>query len=306
MKHLIDLNDVSHEEIEHIFTLAARLKKELREGTPHHLLKGKTLGMIFSKSSTRTRVSFEVGMYQLGGYPIFLSSSDIQLGRGETIFDTAKVLSHYISGIMIRTFKHSDVLDLAKYGTIPIINGLTDLMHPCQILSDLFTVYEKKGNLEGLKLAYVGDGNNVANSLVQGCAKTGMDIAVAAPAGYGCDGSIIEQAKQTAKKSGSSVVITEDPYEAIKDADVVYTDTWVSMGQEEEKELRLKVFMPYQVNSKLFSKAKEDAMFLHCLPAYRGYEVTGDIIDGPNSSVFEEAENRLHVQKAIMAALMGN
>jgi ornithine carbamoyltransferase len=306
MEHLIDLIDLSPEEIENLFTLAAKLKKELRAGITHHLLRGKTLGMIFSKSSTRTRVSFEVGMYQLGGYAIFLSSSDIQLGRGETIHDTAKVLSHYIDGIMIRTFKHSDVLDLAKYGTIPVINGLTDLMHPCQILSDLFTIYEKNGKLEGLKLAYVGDGNNVANSLLQGCAITGMDISVASPKGYECDAAIIEQARHAAKKSGSKVVLTEDPEEAVKDADVVYTDTWISMGQEAEKDLRLKVFMPYQVNKKLFSLAKEDAMFLHCLPAYRGYEVTEDIIDGPNSNVFEEAENRLHLQKAIMVTLMAD
>jgi len=305
MKHLIDLNDVSIEEIQGLFTLAADLKKKLKAGVEHHLLKGKTLGMIFSKSSTRTRVSFEVGMYQLGGYPMFLSSSDIQLGRGETIHDTAKVLSHYIDGIMIRTFKHSDVIDLARYGSIPVINGLTDLMHPCQILADLFTVYEEKGKLEGLKLAYIGDGNNVANSLLHGCAKTGVDIYVATPEGYGCNGTIIEQARLAAKKSGSKVVITSDPEEAAKDADVIYTDTWVSMGQEDEKEMRIKIFMPYQVNEKLFSKAKKDAMFLHCLPAYRGMEVTEGIIDGPNSNVFEEAENRLHVQKAIMATLMG-
>lgn len=305
MKHFIDLNDLSYEEIESLLSLAQKLKKELKSGIEHHLLKGKSLGMIFSKSSTRTRVSFEVGMYQLGGYPIFLSSHDIQLGRGETIYDTAKVLSQYIDGIMIRTFKQSDVEDLAKYGTIPIINGLTDLMHPCQILADLFTVYEIKGRLEGLKLAYIGDGNNVANSLLHGCAKTGMDIAIAAPSDYMCDGTIIEQARHAAKKSGSTVLITEDPEEAIKDADVVYTDTWVSMGQEDEKELRIKTFMPYQVNEKLFTLAKKDAMFLHCLPAYRGLEVTEGIIDGPNSYVFEEAENRLHIQKAIMATLMG-
>lgn len=304
MKHLIDLNEVTLEEIEGLFTLAKRLKNDVRTGVEHHLLKGKTLGMIFSKSSTRTRVSFEVGMYQLGGYPMFLSSSDIQLGRGETIHDTARVLSRYISGIMIRTFKHSDVVDLARYGTIPVINGLTDLMHPCQILADLFSVYEVKGKLQGLKLAYVGDGNNVANSLLHGCAKTGMDIRVATPAGYECDGAIIEQAKSAAAKSGSRVVLTEDPEEAVQGADVVYTDTWVSMGQEAEKEMRVKIFMPYQVNEKLFSKAKQDAMFLHCLPAYRGLEVTEEIIDGPNSAVFEEAENRLHIQKAIMATLM--
>ncbi len=305
MKHLIDLNDLTINEIEGLFTLSERLKKQLKAGVEHHLLKGRTLGMIFSKSSTRTRVSFEVGMYQLGGYPMFLSSSDIQLGRGETIHDTAKVLSHYISGIMIRTFKHSDVLDLARYGSIPVINGLTDLMHPCQILADLFTVYEEKGKLEGLKLAYVGDGNNVANSLLHGCAKTGMNITVATPENYKCDEAITEQAKAAAKISGSKVVITDDPEEAAKDADVIYTDTWVSMGQEAEKEMRIKIFMPYQVNERLFSMAKKDAMFLHCLPAYRGLEVTENVIDGPHSKVFDEAENRLHVQKAIMATLMG-
>lgn len=304
MKHLISLFDITAEEMESIFVLAAKLKKELKEETPHHLLKGKTLGMIFSKSSTRTRVSFEAGMYQLGGYPLFLNSGDIQLGRGETIYDTAQVLSRYLNGIMIRTFKHSDVEDLARYGTIPVINGLTDLMHPCQILADLFTVLEAKGRLKGLKMAYVGDGNNVANSLLHGCAKIGMDICIATPKGYGCDEGIVEEAKSDAKKSGSRLVLTEDPVEAVSGADVIYTDTWVSMGQEAEKETRVKIFMPYQVNSKLFAYAKSDAMFLHCLPAYREYEVTGEIIDGPHSAVFEEAENRLHVQKAVMAILM--
>lgn len=304
MKHLISLFDITPEETEKIFKLSLRLKKELREGTQHHILKGKTLGMIFSKSSTRTRVSFEVGMYQLGGHPLFLNSNDIQLGRGETIYDTAQVLSRFISGIMIRTFKHSDVEDLAKYGSIPVINGLTDLMHPCQILADLFTVLEVKGRLKGLKLAYVGDGNNVAHSLLHGCSKVGMDISIATPAGYGCDEKIIEEAKSDAGKYGSTVVITEDPVEAVRNADVVYTDTWVSMGQEAEKEMRLKTFMPYQVNSKLFSEADSEAIFLHCLPAYRGLEVTEEVIDGPHSLVFEEAENRLHVQKAVMAILM--
>jgi ornithine carbamoyltransferase len=304
MKHLISLFDTTPEEIEEIFKLSLTLKRELKEGKQHHILKGKTLGMIFSKSSTRTRVSFEVGMYQLGGYPLFLSSSDIQLGRGETIYDTAQVLSRYINGIMIRTFKHSDVEDLARYGKIPVINGLTDLMHPCQILADLLTVLEAKGRLKGLKLAYVGDGNNVANSLLHGCAKVGMDISVAVPAGYGCDERIIAEAKSDAKKYGGSVLITQDPAEAVKNADVVYTDTWVSMGQEAEKEIRLKTFMPYQVNGRLFSEAKGDAVFLHCLPAYRGLEVSEEVIDGPQSLVFEEAENRLHVQKAIMAILM--
>ncbi|MCX7841714.1 MAG: ornithine carbamoyltransferase [Clostridia bacterium] len=305
MKHLISLYDLSFEEMEKILSLAEKLKRQNKEGIQHHLLKGKTLGMIFTKSSTRTRVSFEVGMYQLGGYSLFLSSNDIQLGRGETIYDTARVLSRYIDGIMIRTFKQSDVEDLAKYGTIPVINGLTDLMHPCQILADLFTVYEHKRTLKGLKMAYVGDGNNVANSLLHGCAKVGMHIAVASPRGFECDQSIVCEAQGDAKVSGSQILLTEDPVEAVKDADVIYTDTWVSMGQEAEKEQRVKIFMPYQVNSTLFSHAKEDAIFLHCLPAYRGYEVTEDIIDGSQSVIFDEAENRLHVQKAVMAILMG-
>ncbi|AUS95507.1 ornithine carbamoyltransferase [Clostridium thermosuccinogenes] len=304
MKHLISLYDLTVEETEEILKLSGKLKKELKQGIQHHILKGKTLGMIFSKSSTRTRVSFETGMYQLGGHALFLSSNDIQLGRGESIYDTAQVLSRYIDGIMIRTFKQSDVEDLAKYGSIPVINGLTDLMHPCQILADLFTIYEHKGTLKGLKVAYLGDGNNVANSLLHGCAKLGVNISVASPEGYKCDPQIVEEALSDAKKSGSEIVLTEDPVEAIKDADAVYTDTWVSMGQESEKEQRIKTFMPYQVNKELFSKAKEDAIFLHCLPAYRGYEVTAEVIDGPQSVIFDEAENRLHVQKAIMALLM--
>lgn len=304
MKHLISLHDLTPDEINEILSLSEKLKKELQEGVRHHLLKGKTLGMIFSKSSTRTRVSFEVGMYQLGGHPLFLSSDDIQLGRGETIYDTAQVLSRYIDGIMIRTYKQSDVEDLARYGGIPVINGLTDLMHPCQILADLFTIYEKKGPLKGLKLAYVGDGNNVAHSLLHGCAKVGMDVAVAAPKGYECDEQIIKEAREDAEVSGSKVLLTNDPVEAVTDADVIYTDTWVSMGQETEKEARIKIFSPYQVNGKLLSNAKKDAIFLHCLPAYRGYEVTEDVIDGPQSAIFDEAENRLHVQKAVMALLM--
>lgn len=305
MKNLISLALLETKEIEEIFTTAAKLKSELKSGITHHLLKGKTLAMIFSKSSTRTRVSFETGMYQLGGNAIFLSASEIQLGRGESIQDTAKVLSRYVDGIMIRTFKHSDVEDLAKYGTVPVINGLTDLLHPCQVLADLFTVLEYKGRLRGLKLAYVGDGNNMANSLLNGCVKCGMDIAVASPENYNCDSGVTENALKIAEKTGSKVLLTNDPAEAVKDADVVYTDTWVSMGQESQKEQKLKVFMPYQVNTSLFSLAKEDAIFLHCLPAYRGFEVTEEIIEGPNSAVFDEAENRLHVQKAVMALVMG-
>ncbi len=305
MKHLISLHDLSADQIYEILKMSEKLKKELKQGIPHQHLKGKTLGMIFTKSSTRTRVSFEVGMHQLGGHPLFLSSADIQLGRGETIYDTAQVLSRYLDGIMIRTFKHSDVEDLAKYGTIPVINGLTDLMHPCQILADLFTIYEHKGDLKGLKLAYVGDGNNITHSLLHGCAKVGMDISVATPSNYACDGAIAAEAQEDAKISGSNIVFTQDAVEAVKNADVIYTDTWVSMGQESEKEKRLKVFMPYQVNSNLMSHAKKDAIFLHCLPAYRGYEVTEEIIDGPQSVVFDEAENRLHVQKAVMVMTMG-
>lgn len=306
MKHLISIYDLTLDEINEIFELSVLMKKCLKEGNEHSYLKGKTLGMIFAKSSTRTRVSFEVGMYQLGGYPLFLSSNDIQLGRGETIYDTAQVLSRYLDGIMIRTFGHKDVLDLARYGSIPVINGLTDLMHPCQVLADLFTVYEKRSCLKGLKLAYIGDGNNMAHSLLHGCSKVGMDIAVATPKEFECNNYIINEAMEDAKISGANILITNDPSKAIYNADVVYTDTWVSMGQEIEKAERINIFKPYQINSELFSLAKSDALFLHCLPAYRGFEVTDDIIDGPNSVVFDEAENRLHVQKAIMAKLMGN
>ncbi len=306
MKHLLSLNHLTTEEIFKILKLAEQLKSDNYRGVTHHILKGKTLGMIFSKSSTRTRVSFEVGMYQLGGSALFLSSNDIQLGRGESIYDTAHVLSRYLNGIMIRTYAQKDVDDLAEFGSIPIINGLTDREHPCQILADLQTIYEQKGKLEGLKLAYIGDGNNIAHSLLHGCSKVGMDIAIAAPKGYECDEEIVEQAKEAAKKTGGKVLITEDPVEAIKGADAVYTDTWVSMGQESEKAERLKIFMPYQINKELWKYTNDGAIFLHCLPAYRGYEVTEDIIDGSMSVIFDEAENRLHAQKAVMAILMGN
>jgi len=305
MKHLLTIADLTVEEFEQILTLTEKLKKQQKAGIEHKLLEGKTLGMIFSKSSTRTRVSFEVGMHQLGGKGLFLSSADIQLGRGESIYDTANVLSRYLDGIMIRTFKQSDVEDLAKYGQIPIINGLTDDHHPCQALADLFTIYEYKGSLKGKKLAYIGDGNNVAHSLAEACAKAGMDFAIAAPKGYWCNAEIMENAKAQAKLTGGSIVETTDPVEAIADADAVYTDTWVSMGQEEEKAKRIEIFMPYQIDKKLFSHAKSDAIFMHCLPAYRGYEMTEDVIDGPNSAIFDEAENRLHAQKAVMAILMG-
>lgn len=243
-------------------------------------------------------------MTQLGGYPLFLSSADIQLGRGESIYDTAKVLERYLDGIMIRTFAHSDVLELAENADIPVVNALTDLLHPCQVLADLQTVYEKKKKLEGLKLAYIGDGNNMANSLMYGCAKMGIDCAVATPSGYEPDAEVTENAKADAKKSGASLVLTQDPEEAIAGADVVYTDTWVSMGMEKEKQQRIGIFKPYQVNAALAAKAKPDYIFMHCLPAYRDFEVTPDIIDGEHSVVFDEAENRLHAQKAVLATLM--
>jgi ornithine carbamoyltransferase len=305
MKDLISLHDLTSEEVINLLKLGLKLKSELKQGIPHPILKGKTLGMIFTKSSTRTRVSFEVGMTQLGGYPLFLSSNDIQLGRGESIHDTAKVLERYLDGIMIRTYAHSDVIELAEEASIPVINALTDLLHPCQVLADLMTAYEHKGKLEGLKFAYIGDGNNMAHSIMYGCAKAGLDCAIATPEEYQCDGEVVENAKDDFKKSGKSLIITRDPVEAIKDADIVYTDTWVSMGQEAEKAERQRIFTPYTVDKKLFSNAKEDAVFMHCLPAYRGFEVTEDVIDGPNSVIFDEAENRLHAQKAVMATLMG-
>ncbi len=306
MKHLLTLHDWSQEDILETLELADKLKYEQKNGIEHHHLKGKTLGMIFTKASTRTRVSFEVGMYQLGGSALFLSSNDIQLGRGETIYDTANVLSRFLDGIMIRTFKQSDVEDLAKYGSIPIINGLTDLVHPCQILADFQTIREHKdGKLKGLKLAYIGDGNNMAHSLMYGGAKVGMDISIATPSQYMCDEQVVKNAIEDAKETGARITITNDPVEAIKNADVVYADTWVSMGQEAEKEEKIKVFSKYQINKELFSHADKDAIFLHCLPAYRGYEVTEDVIDGPQSVIFDEAENRLHAQKAVMVKLMG-
>lgn len=304
MKHLLSINDMTVDEINQVFEWSEKLKKYVYEGMEHHLLKGKTLGMIFSKSSTRTRVSFETGMYQLGGHPLFLSSNDIQIGRGESMYDTAKVLSRYIDGIMIRTFKQSDVEQLAQYGTIPVINGLTDDLHPCQILTDLFTVMECKGDLRQLKLAYVGDGNNIANSLLYGCSKTGMTLSIATPKGYECNQTVIKNATENAKKTGAVIEILNDPVKAVEKADVVYTDTWVSMGQEEEKADRINRFKEFQVNKELWTYVDKDAIFLHCLPAYRGYEVTRDIIDGPMSKVFDQAENRLHVQKAVMVMLL--
>lgn len=303
-KNLLSLKDWSKREILETIDFARRLKDDSRNGIENKLLKDKYLGMIFSKASTRTRISFEVGIQQLGGMAVYLNSDDIQLGRGESIYDTAKVLSRYLDCIMIRTFKQKDVVKLAKYASIPVINGLTDKYHPCQVLADLLTILEAKGSLQGLKLAYVGDGNNVANTLLFGASKVGMDIAVASPPGYSCDTKVVTCAKIYAKESGSSITITNDPKEAVSNADIIYTDTWVSMGQEDEKERRTAVFAPYQVNSELVMLAKKDYIFLHCLPAYRGLEVTADIIDGTHSKIFDEAENRLHAQKAVMVKLM--
>ncbi len=304
-KDLLALYALTREEIMEILKVAAGLKEKQKGGVPHPVLAGKTLAMIFTKSSTRTRVSFEVAMYQLGGYPLFLSGQELQLGRGETIADTARVLSRYVDGIMIRTFAHSDVEELAKYADVPVINGLTDLTHPCQILADFQTVIEHKGKLEGLKLAYVGDGNNVCHSLLNGCAKVGMNISVATPRGYEPSPLIVDLAVADAVGSGAVIELTEDPAAAVRDADVVYTDVWASMGQEAEHAERLKIFKPYQVNAGLVKGAKPDYIFMHCLPAHRGEEVADEIIDGPNSVVFDQAENRLHVQKAVLALTMG-
>lgn len=299
-KHMLTLMDYEQDEIFEILHLAKELKRKQKAGISHRLLEGKTLAMIFAKSSTRTRISFEQGIRQLGGYAMFLSSNDIQLGRGETIYDTVKVLNGYdIDGIMIRTFLQSDVEELAKYGNMPIINGLTDLVHPCQVLADLLTIWEVKGGFQGLKLAYFGDGNNMANSLMLGCAKCGIECAVATPKGYEPDPNITAHAQKYGK-----VIVTNDAMEAADRADILYTDVFFSMGQAKESE-KFNRLMPFQVNRKLAEAAKPDYMFLHCLPAHRGEEVTAEIIDQPEHSViYQEAENRLHAQKAVMALLM--
>lgn len=303
-KSLIEIQHLIHEEIWQIFELSASLKMKQLSCEPHNLLAGKTLGMIFAKPSTRTRVSFEVGIYQLGGIGLYLGPNDLQLNRGETISDTAKVLSRYLDGIMIRTFSHQDVIDLARFGSIPVINGLTDLHHPCQVLADLFTILEKKRVLRGLKLTYIGDGNNMAHSLLQGCSKVGMDVTIASPSGYLPNTEIVKESKENAKYFGSKVEVLSDPIAAVKDADIVYTDVWASMGQESEAQDRKKKFEKFQVNPELVKHAKDDYLFLHCLPAHRGDEVVDEIADSPNSVIFDEAENRLHVQKAIMALVM--
>ena len=300
MKHLLKMLDLSTEEITEILDLADQLKYELKHNIPHPHLKGKTLVMIFQKASTRTRVSFETGMYQLGGYPLFLSSNDLQIGRGEPVQDTARVLSRYLSGIMIRTFEQQEVEDLAKYGDIPIINGLTDFCHPCQVLADLMTIREFKGSLAGLKMCFIGDGNNMANSLIVGCLKCGMSVSIACPDDYQPPKEILD----FAAGYGDKFEMVNCPKTAAKDADVLITDVWASMGQEGEAEKRKKAFAGYQINDELMTLAKADAMVLHCLPAHREEEITEKVFEAHAKEIFEEAENRLHAQKAVMVKLM--
>lgn len=299
MKHLLKLGDYSEKELLSILNLADQLKYEKKHNIEHHYLKGKTLGMIFAKSSTRTRVSFEVGMYDLGGSALFLSNANTQLGRGEPVEDTARVLSRYLDGIMIRTFDQEEVETLAKYGSIPIINGLTDYAHPCQVLADLMTIREFKNTFKGMKLTFIGDGNNMCNSLIVGCIKVGMDVAVACPKGYEPDADIVAWANETGK-----FTLTTDIFEAAKDADVLYTDVWASMGEEAEAEERKKIFAGYQINSELMAVAHPDAMVLHCLPAHREEEITAEVFEAHADEIFEEAENRLHAQKAVLVKLM--
>ncbi|WP_416150538.1 ornithine carbamoyltransferase [Salipaludibacillus sp. HK11] len=304
--HLLTISDLTREEIINLIKDAIVLKKELKAGIPHPHLQGKTLGMIFEKSSTRTRVSFEVGMMQLGGHALFLSSKDIQLGRGETVSDTAKVLSRYLDCLMIRTFDHATIEEFAETSSVPIINGLTDPHHPTQVLADLMTIYETKGTLKGLKLAYLGDGdNNMTHSLLEGAALVGMDMAVASPSGYEPNQEIFDEASKIANANGAELSLHSDPVSAVMNADVIVTDVWASMGQEDEQEQRKKVLAPYQVNKQLTEYANEDFIFLHCLPVHREEEVTAEIIDGPHSIVFDEAENRLHAQKALLKKIMG-
>lgn len=306
-KDTLSIHDLSVDEVQEILALAKELKAKQKAGVPHEILKGKTLGMIFEKSSTRTRVSFETGMYQLGGQALFLSNRDLQLGRGEPIRDTARVLSRYLDGIMIRTFGHDRVEELAKWADIPVINALTDLLHPCQVLTDLLTIEEYKGkNLKGLKMAYVGDGNNMTNSFLYGCAKVGMTFVAATPEDYRPDETVFKNALEDAKETGAALSLVTDPKEAVKDADIVVTDTWASMGQEAEHEARKKIFAPYQVNKELLKGADKRVIVMHCLPAYRGEEITEEVLEANADVIFDEAENRLHTQKAIMALTMAD
>ncbi|OGS21286.1 MAG: ornithine carbamoyltransferase [Elusimicrobia bacterium RIFOXYA2_FULL_39_19] len=315
-KDLLSVIDFTKSEFIHIFNLSASLKEKLKKGKKYLPLTGKTLAMIFQKPSTRTRTSFEVGMTQLGGHAIFLSSQETQVKRGETFADTARTLSRYVNGIMVRADAHNDIIDLAKNASVPIINGLSDMEHPCQIMADIFTIIEKKAKpmdsntwqkkgLYDIKITYIGDGNNVANSLLLACAIMGMKITVCTPKGYEPDNNILDMGKRIIEKSKGTIEIQNDPFEAVKDSDVLYTDVWTSMGKEKEKEERMNIFKNYQINKNLISKAKPDVLIMHCLPAHRGEEISTEVMDGPNSIVFDQAENRLHVQKAILVYLLG-
>lgn len=305
-KDLISIHDLTVGEVATILDVAKKLKRKQKNGEPHQYLKGKTLAMLFSKASTRTRTSFEVGFWQLGGHPIYLSDASSQIGRGEPVRDTARVLSRYVDGIMIRTFSHDSVIELAEYADVPVINGLTDLLHPCQALTDIFTIQEKMKVLKGRKLVYVGDGNNMAHSLMFACAKAGMNMICASPECYQPDKEIVRLAQEDAKQTGCSITVEEDLFAAVKGADVLYTDAWASMGQEEEHNIRKEALGKYQINAELLAAARPEAIVMHCLPAYRGEEITEEVLEGTQSVVFDQAENRLHVQKAIMALLMSD
>lgn len=303
-KDLLSIHNLSYSEVEKILNVSAKLKQMQKNGQPHQFLAGKTLAMIFNKASTRTRVSFEVGMFQLGGHALFLNDSSTQIGRGEPIEDTARVLSRYVDGIMIRTFSHESVETLAKYSSVPVINGLTDLLHPCQALTDIFTAQEHLGSLKGKKLTYIGDGNNMANSLLFAGAKIGMDVTIACPSGYTPDSKVFELACQDAQVSGAKLNVTADPLKACEKSDVLYTDVWASMGSEAEADIRAKALHSYQINADSLKVANKNAIVLHCLPAHRGEEITAEVMESTQSKVFDQAENRLHVQKAIMYLLM--
>lgn len=303
-KDFLTLGDFDKETLNYLLNLALRLKQDNKIGQKHKVLQDKVLVMIFSKPSLRTRVSFEVGIHQLGGTSIVLKQDEINLGVRETIADTARVISRYADGVMIRTFEHNDVVEFAKYSDVPVINGLTDDHHPCQVLADLLTVKEKFGELENLKLTYVGDGNNMANSLLLGCAIVGMDVTISSPKGYEPDKNIVKEAEELGVISGAKIEVINDPFEAVKNANVVYTDVWASMGQEEEAEERRKIFKNYQVNSELLKAASDDVIVLHCLPAHRGEEISEAVLEKHANSIFEQAENRLHAQKAVMASIM--
>ncbi len=304
-KDLLSLLDYTSEEIEYLLDYAYNMKQEMLAGNMPPLLAGKTLGMIFEKHSTRTRISFEVGMIQLGGHAMFMNARDLQIGRGESVYDTGHVLSEYLDGVMIRANSHKMVKELAEHTSVPVINGLTDIFHPCQALADLLTILEVKGSLAGQKIAYIGDGNNVAHSLIIAAAHMGMHAAVATPEGFEFNAELLVKAQEIAAANGGSVVATTNPVEAVDNADIVYTDVWTSMGQEEESAARLEAFKDFQINDELVSHAKKDYMFLHCLPAHREEEVAASVIDGPNSYVFQQAGNRLHAQKAVLATLLG-